>query len=106
MAEESAAPAVEVPPELAARAKVAGWSEPLVLELLQRGAQPADLTRYMTMGVTEDQVRQFMAAQAEGGGPPAPQLDLVTGTRPGRPGAARDLPALGQGQAGAPPPRG
>src|SRR3990172_5616541 len=77
MAEESAAPAVEVPPELAARAKVAGWSEPLVLELLQRGAQPADLTRYMTMGVTEDQVRQFMAAQAEGGGPPAPQLDLA-----------------------------
>ena len=77
MAEESAAPAVEVPPELAARAKAAGWSEPLVLELLQRGAQPADLTRYMTMGVTEDQVRQFMAAQAEGGGPPAPQLDLA-----------------------------
>jgi hypothetical protein len=78
MAEESATAAVEIPPDLLARGKAAGWSEGLIAELLQRGGQPADLIRYMSMGVTEDQVRQFMAAQAEGGGgPPAPQLDLA-----------------------------
>ncbi len=78
MAEEPATAAVEIPPDLAARAKQAGWPEELVAELLRRGAQPADLTRYMLMGVSEDQVRQFMAAQGEGGGgPPAPELDLA-----------------------------
>ena len=78
MADESSAPAATMPPELQAPAKAAGWPEDLVLELLQRGAQPADLLRYMSMGVSEEQVRQFMAAQGEaGGGPPAPQLDLA-----------------------------
>src|SRR3990172_220793 len=78
MADESAAPAVEIPTGLAAQAKQAGWPEDLVQELLQRGAQPADLVRYMRMGVTADQVRQFIAGQAgrEAVGPPAPQLDL------------------------------
>ncbi|MDZ4278355.1 MAG: hypothetical protein U1B78_04370, partial [Dehalococcoidia bacterium] len=80
MAEESAAPAAQVPPDLLVAAKSVGWPEDLVRELLQHGAQPADLVRYMSMGVTEQQVREFMAAQAEGGGPagpPAPQLDLA-----------------------------
>jgi hypothetical protein len=77
MAEETAAPAIEIPPDLAARAKVVGWPEDLVLLLLQRGATPADLTRYMTMGVTADQVREFVAAQEAGGGPAGPQLDLA-----------------------------
>ena len=78
MAEEPAAPTVEIPPQLAQRAKLAGWPEDLVLELLKRGAMPADLTRYMTMGVTADQVRQFMAQQDAGAaGPPAPQMDLA-----------------------------
>jgi len=79
MADESSAPAATMPPELQAPAKAAGWPEDLVLELLQRGAQPADLLRYMSMGVSEEQVRQFMATQGEGGagGPPAPQLDLA-----------------------------
>ena len=80
MADESAAPTVEIPSDLAAQAKAAGWPENLVAELLSRGAQPADLTRYMSMGVSADQVRQFIAAQADGGagpgGPPAPELDL------------------------------
>ena len=80
MAEDAAAPPAEMPPELVGPAKAAGWPEDLVLELLGRGAQPADLIRYISMGVSEAQVREFMAAQAEGGGPagPAgPQLDLA-----------------------------
>jgi len=78
MADEATAAAVEVPPELAAFAKAAGWPEDLVAELLQRGAQPADLTRYMSLGVSADQVRQFLASGEEGGagGPPPPQLTL------------------------------
>ncbi len=78
MADESAAPAVEIPSELAALAKRAGWPEDLVVELLQRGAQPADLTRYMSTGVTADQVRRFLGGQGEGGaaGPPPPELTL------------------------------
>ena len=77
MADESAAPPVEMPPELVAPAKAAGWPEDLVLELLQNGAPPADLMRYMSMGVTEQQVREFTAAQGEGGGPAGPQLTLA-----------------------------
>lgn len=78
MAEESAAPAIEIPAQLAERAKQAGWPEGLLIELLQRGAMPADLVRYMSMGVTADQVRQFIAAQEAGAaGPPTPQLDLA-----------------------------
>lgn len=79
MADEATAAAVEVPPELAALAKAAGWPEDLVAELLQRGAQPADLTRYMSLGVSADQVRQFLASGEEGGagGPPPPQLTLA-----------------------------
>src|SRR3990172_12887349 len=78
MADETAAPAIEIPPDLKARAQAAGWPDDLGLMLLQRGAAPADLTRYMMMGVTADQVREFIAAQAAGGGGlPAPQLDLA-----------------------------
>jgi len=80
MAEEPAAPTIEIPPDLAVRAKAVGWPDDLVLMLLGRGAQPADLTRYMSMGVTADQVREFIAQQgtagAQGGGLPAAQLDL------------------------------
>jgi len=69
MAEDSAA-VTEVPAELGETAKLAGWSDDLILQLLSAGAQPADLMRYMTMGVSEAQVRQYMAQQAsaEGGG--------------------------------------
>jgi hypothetical protein len=80
MAEESATPTIEIPPDLAARAKAVGWPDDLVLMLLGRGAQPPDLVRYMSMGVTADQVREFIAQQeasgAQGGGLPATQLDL------------------------------
>ena len=66
MADEAATATIEIPPDLAARAKMAAWPEDLILELLAAGAQPADLMRYMGMGVTADQVREFMAAQTAG----------------------------------------
>ena len=78
MADESSAPAA-MPSELAGPAKAAGWPEKLVLELMANGAGVPDLLRYMGMGISEEQVRQFMAGQAEGGegaGPPPPELDL------------------------------
>jgi hypothetical protein len=100
MADEPAAPTVEIPEDLAASARNAGWPEELVAQLLSFGAQPADLKRYMAMGVTEAQVREFMAAQASGGGqgpglPAGPQLTLAwmnvptewgTRARPGKKG--------------------
>ncbi len=88
MADETAAPTIEIPPDLAGKAKAAGWPEDLVLQLLGRGAQPSDLTRYMSMGVSADQVRQFIAQQeagaagAEGGAMPGTQLDLSWMTVP------------------------
>ena len=78
MADESATPTVQIPPELAEQAKKAGWPEDLLIELLQRNAQPADLTRYMSMGVSADQVRQFLSAGGEDAGPSAaPELTLA-----------------------------
>src|ERR1700694_1226655 len=79
MADETAATAVEIPPDVAEMAKAAAWPEDLVRTLLEHGAQAADLKRYMSMGVTADQVREFVAAQAAGGGagPLTPQLDLA-----------------------------
>jgi hypothetical protein len=82
MPDDAAAPTIEIAPDLAERAKAAGWPEDLVAMLLGRGAQPSDLTRYMSMGVTAEQVRGFIAQQdaaaASGGGPgmPGTQLDL------------------------------
>ena len=74
MADESAAPTVEIPPDLAAHAKTAGWPEDLLIQALQQGAKPEDLIRYISMGVTADQARQFMIA---GAGPSEPlQLNL------------------------------
>ncbi|MCH7697318.1 MAG: hypothetical protein IH865_00060 [Chloroflexi bacterium] len=70
MAEETAAPPTEMPEELVETAKAAAWPEDLVMELLSQGAEPSDLMRYMTSGVTAEQVRQFMASQGgdQGGG--------------------------------------
>ena len=77
MAEESTAPSVEIPPDVAARAKVAGWPEDLLIQALQGGAQPSDLMRYMSMGVTAEQARQFMTGGGGEGQPQPPQLDLA-----------------------------
>jgi hypothetical protein len=78
MADDTATAAIEIPPDVLELAKRAAWPEELVRTLIERGAQPADLTRYMSMGVTADQVREFMAQQdAAGVGPAGPQLDLA-----------------------------
>ncbi|MEX2158874.1 MAG: hypothetical protein WEB04_05655 [Dehalococcoidia bacterium] len=77
MADESAATAVEIPEQLAQMAKAAAWPEELVAELLGRGGEPADLMRYMQMGISEQQVREFMAQSDAGSGPGGPQLDLA-----------------------------
>ncbi len=76
MADESTA--VEIPPDLAEAAKLAGWPEELIVQALQGGGDPKDLIRFMGMGVTADQARQFMAQGGDGvaGGPGGPQLDL------------------------------
>jgi len=77
MAEESSAAAVEMPPQLAQRAREAGWPEELVREAIQAGANPNDLIRFMAMGVSAEQARQFMMAQGgPGERPPPPQLTL------------------------------
>jgi hypothetical protein len=101
---------VEIPPDLAKQAQAAGWPDDLVVELLSRGAQPADLTRYMSMGVSADQVRQFLAQAGEGGapaggGPPPPQLTLAwmdvptewgTRARPGKKGLTLEAINIGK----------
>ena len=54
MAEDTA---IEIPPDVAAAAKMAGWPEDLIRQALQMGGDPKDLVRYMSMGVTADQAR-------------------------------------------------
>lgn len=56
--------------ELKAKAEQAGWPPDLIQQALAMGAAEADLMRFMDMGISADQARQFML---EGGGP---QLDL------------------------------
>src|SRR3990170_7574795 len=62
MAEEStSATTVEVPADLARKAKEKGWPLDLVEQALPQGGQPADLMRFMDMGVDPEQARAFMA---------------------------------------------
>ncbi len=63
---------VEPSAEVMAKAAEVGWPEDLVRQALGAGAAEADLMRFMDMGVTADQAREFMA---QGGGG-APELDL------------------------------
>ncbi len=60
--------------EIKAKAEKAGWPLELVQQALAMGAAEADLVRYMDMGVTADQARQFMASGPTGAG--GPTLDL------------------------------
>ena len=83
MAEEStSATTVEVPADLARKAKEKGWPLDLVEQALAQGGQPADLIRFMDMGVDPEQARAFLArSQAMRSGGPAyatepPPLDL------------------------------
>jgi len=68
-----AAGGAEPSAELLAAAQAAGWPEDLVRQALAMGAAEADLVNYMSMGVTAEQARQFMA---QGAGGAQPQLDL------------------------------
>jgi hypothetical protein len=73
---------VQVPPDLAAKAEEKGWPLELLQQALDQGGQPADLMRFMEMGVSPEQVQAFLAgppAFRRSGFPPpgqAPALDL------------------------------
>lgn len=58
---------VSIPDNLAAKAQEKDWPLDLVQQALGAGAQPEQLIQYMDQGVTADQARQFLAAQAGGG---------------------------------------
>jgi len=58
--------------ELAAKAEAVGWPLDLVKQALAMGAPEADIMRYMDMGVTAEQARQFMSSS----GAALPELDL------------------------------
>jgi hypothetical protein len=78
MADETPTSTIEIPPEIAELAKAVAWPEDLVRTLLERGALVDDLKRYMSMGVTAAQVREFMAQQdGTGVGQAGPALDLA-----------------------------
>ncbi len=57
-----------IPANLAAKAKEKGWPDDLVEQALASGAGADQIIGYMDQGVTADQARGFLAAQA-GGGP-------------------------------------
>lgn len=69
---------IDIPAELAEKAREKGWPRDLVRQALEAGAQPADLMRYMDMGVTAEQARRFMAQgpRAHAASGQTPQLDL------------------------------
>jgi hypothetical protein len=74
--------AAQVSTELATKAQEKGWPLELVQQALNQGGQPADLMRFMDMGVSPEQARTFLAgprAFRDRGFPPpgeAPSLDL------------------------------
>jgi len=70
MANETAA----IPEKLAQKAQEKGWPLDLVQQALGAGAQPDQLIGYMDQGVTAEQARQFLAAQAGGGVEPSAEL--------------------------------
>jgi hypothetical protein len=83
MAEDTAAGVtVQVPPDLAAKAEEKGWPLELLQQALDQGGQPADLMRFMEMGVSPEQARAFLAGprafRRRDSSPPgqAPTLDL------------------------------
>lgn len=59
--------------EITAKAEQVGWPLDLIRQALAMGAAEGDLMRFMDMGITADQARQFMAQGGPGG---APELDL------------------------------
>jgi hypothetical protein len=59
---------ITIPDNLLAKAKEKGWPEDLVQQALGAGASAEQIIGYMDQGVTADQARGFLAAQA-GDGP-------------------------------------
>jgi len=62
---------ISIPDNLAAKAQEKGWPLDLVQQALAAGAAPDQIIGYMDQGVTADQARQFLAAQAGGGPEPS-----------------------------------
>jgi hypothetical protein len=65
---------VAIPENLAAKAQEKGWPLDLVQQALAAGAQPDQIIGYMDQGVTAEQARQFLAAQAGGGAEPSAEI--------------------------------
>jgi hypothetical protein len=63
-----------IPESLRAKAQEKGWPEDLVIQALATGAQPDQIIGYMDQGVTADQARAFLAAQAGVTAEPTPEL--------------------------------
>ena len=59
---------ITIPDSLRAKAQEKGWPEDLVQQALGAGASAEQIIRYMDQGVSAEQARGFLAAQA-GGGP-------------------------------------
>lgn len=70
--------AITIPDNLRAKAAEKGWPDDLLQQALAAGAAPDQIIAYMDQGVTADQARQFLAAQAAAanGGGPEPSAEL------------------------------
>jgi hypothetical protein len=64
-----------IPASLRAKAQEKGWPDDLVQQALAAGAAPDQIIAYMNQGVTADQARAFLAAQAGGGPEPSDALE-------------------------------
>jgi hypothetical protein len=65
---------ITIPDNLAAKAQEKGWPLDLVQQALAAGAGADQIIGYMDQGVTADQARQFLAAQAGGGAEPSGEI--------------------------------
>jgi hypothetical protein len=65
---------ITIPADLAAKATEKGWPDDLVQQALAAGAAPEQIIGYMDQGVTVEQARGFLAAQAGGGPQPSEEL--------------------------------
>ncbi|HYM16315.1 MAG TPA: hypothetical protein VEZ14_12220 [Dehalococcoidia bacterium] len=63
-----------IPENLRSKAQQKDWPEELVRQALAAGATADQIIGYMDQGVTADQARQFLAAQAGGGAEPSAEL--------------------------------
>jgi hypothetical protein len=65
---------VAIPANVRAKAQEKQWPDDLVESALAAGATPEQLIGYMDQGISADQARQFLAAQAGGGPEPSKEL--------------------------------